>query len=139
LYGSICNERVDVVDASEAPTHRLFEVEQHGDVDEIRATARLVRYSVGARQVAVPGDVYRMPAGAFHRTVVPTSEAATLVFGWTKPGGKDRSVGPMDAKSHRRARRYCDAEESALALRIVAERLDAACAKRPANGLEGVV
>ncbi len=137
LYGTIRNEEINVFDTTD-PTHRVFEVEQHGDVDEIRATARLVRYSVSAGQMIMPGEVYQLPAGTFHNTIVPTREAATLVVAWTRPGGMDRSVGPLDVPTHHQPRRYCDADESALAVRTVAEHLAEAGVKRLAGRPDGM-
>jgi hypothetical protein len=136
LYGAVCNEEIHVFDAAE-PTHRVFDIEQDGDVDEIRATARKVRYRVRASSLSTPGQVYRLSAGVFHNTVVPTREAATLVVAWNRSGGADRSVGPLDVGTHRLQRRRCDAEEGAQAVRAVAERLaQAGAARRPPGGRE---
>jgi hypothetical protein len=123
LYGSVRNNRVHVWETTDTPTHRLFDVHSGGDVDEIRATDRLVRFRPGDSQVSRPGEVYRMPAGEFHYTAVSGPEAATLVVGWSRPGMTDRSVGPMDVTTHRERRSYCDAEEGARAVHTVAERL----------------
>jgi hypothetical protein len=123
LYGSVRNNRVHVWETTDTPTHRLFDVHSRGEVDEIRATDSLVRCRPGDSELSRPGEVYRLPAGEFHHTVVPAPEAATLVVGWSRPGMTDRSVGPMDVTTHRERRSYCDAAEAARAVRIVAERL----------------
>ncbi len=100
-------------------THRVFDIHGHGDVDEVRATAELVRGSPGRIGNYRAGNHYAMPAGTFHATVVPGGEAATLVLARDRPGGRDRSLGDLDTSSHQVRRERCrpvDAARLAAAL-----------------------
>lgn len=137
LFGQLENRLLTVADVAEAgrsaplggtgqqtATYRLLQVRSHGDVDELRSTPRLVRCLQGQRQVMTAGDVYSMPAGAFHVTDVPPgTETATVVLGRVVPGISDWSLGPPDAVGHQVARVCCDAAQTAAAARIVLARL----------------
>lgn len=103
---------------------RLIEVRSHGDADELVPTRRLVRCQAAQCQRIQPGDVYSMPAGAFHRTdVAPGAEAVTVALGTMVAGITDCSLGPLDSTRHEIRRRACDAEQTAAAARIVLDRL----------------
>lgn len=119
LSGTVRNVRARLVDepASRArwgTAHRVFEVVSHGDVDELRATTRVVRYSPGADTAHGAGETYTLPAGAFHSTfVVGGHDAATVALGRQDPEGGDLSLGPLDLETHRVRRRTCDPGETA--------------------------
>lgn len=126
LYGRVRNDRLRVTDAPTAPTHRVFQVRSGGDVDEILATSRLVRCADGTRQTSQAGEVYTLPAGEFHTTVIEDDrQAATVVLGRTRPGVGDLSLGAPHTPSHRVRREHCDPAETALAARLVMDRLAA--------------
>jgi hypothetical protein len=97
----------------EGRSHRVFEVVSRGDVDEIRATPRTVRYAPGPAEPFRPGDTYKVPAGAFHSTVVTGGqEAATVALGRGRPHGTDLSLGSLDSPTHSVRRLRCDAAET---------------------------
>lgn len=98
----------------EGDSHRVFEVVSHGDVDEIRATPRTVRYAPAPTEPFHTGDVYRVPAGAFHSTSVagPDGQAVTLALGRTRPDSADLSLGSLDGSDHSVRRLHCDAVET---------------------------
>ncbi len=122
LYGSLGNQVIDVTDTVERAMCRVFEVRSNGDVDEMRETPRLVRYEVAATDLNHEGDVYSLPAGAFHATVV-RGEAATVALGFPRPGTLDLSLGGIDTRTHRIPRQRCDRDETAAAARVVLRRL----------------
>jgi hypothetical protein len=103
---------------------RLIEVRSRGDADELVPTRRLVRCQAAQCQRIQPGDVYSMPAGAFHRTdVAPGGEAVTVALGTMVPGITDCSLGPPDSTRHEVWRRGCDAGQTAAAARLVLDLL----------------
>jgi hypothetical protein len=109
---------------------RLIEVRSRGDADELVPTGRLVRCQAAQCQRIQPGDVYSMPAGAFHRTdVAPGAEAVTVALGTMVPGIADCSLGPLDSTRHEIRRRACDAGQTAATARIVLDRLRRASAR----------
>jgi hypothetical protein len=123
LYGRVGNALMQVVDDAQGGTHRVFQVHSLGDVDEMRATRRLVRCVEQRREVAVGGSAYRLRAGNFHESVLEASpEAATVVLGRVGTAS-DLSLGPPDASTHRVARQRCEARETAEAAQIVIEQL----------------
>ena len=123
LYGRVGNTLLHVVDDAAGGTHRVFEVHSRGDVDEIRATARLVRAREARHRSAGPGDTYRLRAGRFHASVlVGESEAATVVLGRTR-AALDLSLGPLDTPTHHIPRQRCDPRETAEVAGIVAAKL----------------
>ncbi|WP_050803429.1 MULTISPECIES: hypothetical protein [Protofrankia] len=130
LAGEVHNHLVRITPAAGTPpTHRLFEVHSHGDVDELRATSRLVRYGPGTMESHRAGDLYTMPAGMFHWTEVPGGEATTLMLARNRPDHRDRSIGPLHARDHWVRRGRCDTTESGQAARTVLRLLER---RRPA-------
>jgi hypothetical protein len=110
--------------AVDQAVYRLLEVRSHGDADEIRLTPRLARCVPGQRQVIGAGDVYSIPAGTFHSTVVRCDdEAATVALGRMVPGVHDRCLGLPGTGGHWVRRRRCDAEQTAAVARIVLDQL----------------
>lgn len=122
LYGNVRNELIDVADAPDDPMYRVFEIHSWGDVDEVRETSRLVRCEVSAAELNRQGDTYSLDAGHFHATTV-TGEAATVALGTVRPAATDLSLGGIDLKTHRVGRQRCNPAETALAARVVMERL----------------
>ncbi|MFC5724001.1 hypothetical protein ACFP1Z_27925 [Streptomyces gamaensis] len=127
LYGRVINLPVRVLDERERPTHRVYEVASSpSGVDEIRPTARLVRSENGPEQASVTGEIYSLPAGEFHTTVLPGGSAsATLLLGRVRPGRRDLSLGPVDGVGHRVVRQTCDVAQSARTASTVLRRIDA--------------
>ncbi|MFG2827545.1 hypothetical protein ACGFWI_08795 [Streptomyces sp. NPDC048434] len=125
LYGEVGNLRIGVRRDPAEPTHRVFQVHSNpSGVDEIRPTSRLVRCEPGPEQTSARGQVYRLPAGAFHSTVVPSgSAAATLVLGRSLPRHTDLSLGPVDGTGHRVVRQTCDAAQTARTARSALRRI----------------
>jgi hypothetical protein len=126
LYGCVRNEVIDVIDAPEGAAYRVFEVRSSGDLDELRATPRLVRSEVRTTEFKCPGDIYSLAAGAFHTTVVH-GEAATVALGSSRRGMLDLSLGEITRKTHRIRRQRCDRDETAHAARVVIEWLTRIC------------
>jgi len=126
LYGSLRNQHISVNDEPRSPTHRVFEVRSHGDVDELRATPRLVVSRPEADHGYSAGALYLLPAGEFHATVAPEGDVATVVLSQSCPQAADLALGPVDTPSHTVTRARCDAAETARAARLVADGLAAA-------------
>lgn len=127
LYGTLHNQRVRVADVPGAATHRIFEVRSHGEVDELRATSRLVACEHEAPRPCGAGNVYLLPAGEFHCTVIPGSqEVATVVLGRSQAWAADLSIGPLHTGSHVITRSRCGTAETAWAAHLAAGRLEAA-------------
>ncbi|MGH3871697.1 MAG: hypothetical protein ACRDSR_09310 [Pseudonocardiaceae bacterium] len=122
LYGSVRNDVIDVTDAPDDGAYRVFEIRSEGDLDEVRRTARLVRYAVTAAEVHRQGDSYSLPAGVFHATGV-RGEAATVALGSGRPGMLDLSLGELGCETHQIRRQCCDSEETAHAARVVTDEL----------------
>lgn len=124
LYGEVRNQLLQVADAPDDPTHRLFEVHSDGDTDEIRPTARVVRCAPGPVESTCAGGTYQLVAGEFHMTVVPgAAEAATVVLGRARRDVVDLSLGSLHARRHRVSRHQCTAQETAQAATLIAQRL----------------
>ncbi|SBW22494.1 hypothetical protein FDG2_2725 [Candidatus Protofrankia californiensis] len=124
LDGEIHNHLVRVTPTTGVPSHRVFEVHSHGDVDEIRATPQLVHCGPGTVESHRAGEVYVMPSGTFHRSEVPGGEATTLMLARNRPGHHDRSIGPIHARSHQVWRKRCDAAECGWVARTVLQLLE---------------
>ncbi|MGH4013573.1 MAG: hypothetical protein ACRDSL_06495 [Pseudonocardiaceae bacterium] len=122
LYGSVRNELIEVTDAPDNPTYRVFEVRSCGDVDEIHRTPRLVRCETTAAELNRQGDTYSLRAGDFHVTTVE-GEAATVALGTGRPPTMDLSLGGIDTETHRVVRQCCNHDETNYAARVVTERL----------------
>ncbi|WUH96281.1 hypothetical protein OHR68_22115 [Spirillospora sp. NBC_00431] len=131
LYGTVRNVRMDIrtgagAEPAEA-TRQVFEVVSQGDVDELRATGRAVRYSPGGSSAHRTGESYTLPAGVFHTTLIEDGmEAATVALGRQTPGGGDLSLGPLDTPTHRVHRSRSDLADTERALRRSARRIASA-------------
>ena len=126
LYGGLRNERVQVIDDPDFPTHRVFDVRSYGDVDEIGATTRLVSYRAESVEAHGAGGVYSLPAGEFHTTVLADEHgAATVALGRGREQAADLTLGAVDTPSHVVRRRRCAAPETARAACLIADRLEA--------------
>ncbi|MFG1695610.1 hypothetical protein [Nonomuraea sp. NPDC049309] len=124
LYGQVRNVHVVVTDAGADATHRVYEVVSGADGDRISPTGRTVRHATGSVEVFGPGDTYTLAADRFHSSVVPEDgEAATIALGRGRPGARDLSLGPLDGAAHHVARQPLDAEETALAVRLITAHL----------------
>ncbi|MGY0460319.1 hypothetical protein ACW14Y_08625 [Kitasatospora sp. cg17-2] len=126
LYGRVGNLRVGVFDEAARPSHRAFEVysDAAAGVDEVRPTARLVRWEPLGEEVSGRGGTYTLAAGEFHVTALPDGEpAATVVLGRTVPGPVDVVLGPVDGGARRVVRRLCDADRTARIAGEVARRI----------------
>jgi len=127
LHGTLHDQHIRVIDTPDSATHRVFEVRSHGDVDELRATDRIVSCSTQAARAHGGGRVYLLPAGEFHATEVTDGElTATVVLGRTRPPAVDLSLGPLGTGSHTLTRSHCDRGETARAALLLAEQLEAA-------------
>jgi len=119
ILGELRNHVLSVAD--ENPTHRIFEVHSHADVDEMRATPRLVSSRISATELNHAGDTYTVPAGQFHLT--SAVEATTIALGTSRPGAIDLSLGGFDVGTHHVKRTHCDLAETARAARAVVRQL----------------
>lgn len=127
LFGTLHNQRIRVAETPGSATHRVFEVRSHGDVDELRATSRLVSCEPELASAHGGGCVYLLPAGEFHTTEVPGGQhVATVVLGRSRPPAADLSLGPLGTRSHTLTRSHCDRGETVRAALLIAERLEAA-------------
>lgn len=127
LYGTVRNVRMDVEEnpghAGE-PVGQVFEVFSQGEVDELRATGRAVRYSPGPSSTHRTGDSYTLPAGVFHTTLIEDgADAATVALGRRTPGGGDLSLGPLDTPTHHVRRSRSDHADMVAALRRSVRRI----------------
>ncbi|GAB2817567.1 hypothetical protein GCM10022221_14270 [Actinocorallia aurea] len=119
LYGTLRNTLAGLADG---PDLRVFRVVSAAGGDTLEATARTVRAEPSDGGTFTRGDVYRLPAGAFHRTEV-AGEAATVALGADRPGGHDLTLGAPDLRSHRVRRRRGDPRQTARLARRAAELL----------------
>ncbi|MFC5752608.1 hypothetical protein [Actinomadura rugatobispora] len=131
LYGEVRNTRARVADVppagADGATHRVFEVVSRGEVDELKATGRTVRYAAGDTGTHGTGAVYTLPAGVFHSTFIEGGpDAATVALGRQDPDGGDLSLGPLGTSSHQMRRLRCDPDETARAALRSARRIEAA-------------
>ncbi|WP_243725960.1 hypothetical protein [Actinomadura rubrisoli] len=127
LYGTVRNVRMDVDETPGKATQQVFEVVSRGDVDELRATGRAVRYAPGRSTTHRTDESYSLPAGVFHSTLIEDGQdAATVALGRQTPVSGDLSLGPLDATTHRVHRLRSDPGDSARALRRSALRIAAA-------------
>ena len=123
LYGQVGNMLIEVTDDRDG-THRVFDMHSRGEVDEVRATGRLVRYGARDQQITETGGAYRLPAGSYHQSVIGGgTEAATVALGRIRQT-MDRSLGPPDLPTHVVARQRCTAAEVVEAARIVIAGMD---------------
>ncbi|WP_405359160.1 hypothetical protein OG535_07940 [Kitasatospora sp. NBC_00085] len=126
LYGRVGNLRVAVHDEPDRPTHRAYEVYSAGGTDEIRPTARLVRWEPLGERTSARGETYTLGAGEFHTTVLPGgAPAATVVLGRSVPGPVDVVLGPLDGGARRVVRRQCDAVRTARIAEAAARMINA--------------
>ncbi|MBT2209912.1 MULTISPECIES: hypothetical protein [Actinomadura] len=133
LYGTVRNVRMDVGEGPGGAAAQVFEVVSRGEVDELRATGRTVRYSPGRSTAHGTGESYTLPAGVFHSTLIEDGrDAATVALGRQTPGGGDLSLGPPDVATHRVRRARSDPGEAARALHRSAREVANAYAARPA-------
>lgn len=123
LYGRIRNVLARFGDGRE---YQVLEVISRGETDELRATARTVRAKAGEETSHGPGEVYTLPAGVFHTTLVADGrEAATVVLGMESPAGRDLSLGALDLRSHQVRRLHCEPPETRRLARRAAALLTA--------------
>ncbi|MEO5875245.1 MAG: hypothetical protein ABIS86_12590, partial [Streptosporangiaceae bacterium] len=123
LYGRLRNV---VTRTGEGRDLRVFEVLSRGDTDELRATGRTVRAVRGEAAAHGPGDIYSLPAGTFHSTLLETGpDAATVALGVESPVSRDLSLGPLDLRPHQVRRMRCEPAETVRAARRAAALLAA--------------
>lgn len=134
LYGQVRNQIVGVSDTAADPTHRIFEIHTDPVLDTVRRTSRLVRCHTAAVDEHGPGDVYTLPSGVFHTTVVD-EYAATVALGQDRPGAVDLSLGGVHTTDHQVRRERCGPEQTRKAVATVLAnlgslRLEDRCQKR---------
>ena len=113
LYGRLRNITTRT---GEGRDLRVFEVLSRGDTDELRATPRTVKAVSGETATHGPGEVYSLPAGVFHSTLLDAGpNAATVALGVESPIGRDLSLGTLDLRSHQVRRMRCGPAETARA------------------------
>jgi hypothetical protein len=120
LHGRVHNQIIEVTDTVTNPAYRVYEVHSHGDVDEIRATPRLVGARSHLMQTRRTGESYRLRAGRFHITEVdPAHSTVTVALGRTVPGSVDLSLGAVGGRDHQVRRRHCDPAETVAVARWI--------------------
>jgi hypothetical protein len=123
LYGRLRNITTRT---GEGRDLRVFEVLSRGDTDELRATPRTVKAVRGETATHGPGDVYALPAGVFHSTLLDAGpDAATVALGVESPIGRDLSLGALDLRSHQVRRTRCEPTVTTRAARRAADLLAA--------------
>ncbi|MFD0688477.1 hypothetical protein [Actinomadura fibrosa] len=148
LYGTVRNVRMDVqeIGVEESPdgtapvgaVQQIFEVLSGGDVDELRATGRAVRYASGPSTAHRTGEAYSLPAGVFHSTLIEDGQdAATVALGRVTPGSGDLSLGPLGVPTHRVRRSLSEQGDTVRALRRSARRITAAHPREAAPSPDG--
>jgi hypothetical protein len=130
LFGQVRNEVMSVSRGEPGSrqaggaVYRVFEVHSRGDLDEIRATSRLVHCHEEKPQVSSAGETYSVPAGTFHATDIPAGlETATVALGTSRAGSADLSLGNIAMPTHRVRRQQCDSEETSRIAHMIAGRL----------------
>jgi hypothetical protein len=109
--GTIFNQTMSVHDEAKDPESRVYEVKSVGAVDEIRATGRLVRHSLGRLQEVHTGHIYQLPAGRFHRSG-HHGPTATIVLGEHDKDRDNLILGDIDGEPWTSTpRRLCSTEE----------------------------
>lgn len=131
LYGEVRNTRARVADVPasgpDRATHRVFEVVSRGEVDELKATDRTVRYAPGDAGTHGTGAVYTLPAGVFHSTFIEGGpDAATVALGRQGDNAGNLSLGPLSTPSHQLRRMRCGPDEMARVALRSAQRIEAA-------------
>jgi hypothetical protein len=97
LFGRIGNELVNVRASADAEaTHRVYEIHSAQGADEVTPTAQCVRSSPQEVRYARAGEVYAMPGGQFHSSVVPDGLDTATVLLASSRGGADRALGSVD-------------------------------------------
>lgn len=125
LYGTVWNDRVRVVDAPRSALYRVFRVTSRPGTDDIRATPRLVRCVYGLPERYRAGQSYTVPAGEFHRTLLPDEPTATVVLGRHQPTRSDLIVAPLLTTAGTTDRERHTDQDSRRIARQVADRLAA--------------
>jgi hypothetical protein len=132
LFGQLQNDEVTVVDVPGAelaqdatlPIYRVLEIHSHGSVDVLLPTGRLVTSWRERATLTSVGDVYRLPAGAFHATRVdPSAEAVTIALGKTIHGAANHALGHVDSTVHQVPRRFFGVSETAKLTCTIIDRL----------------
>jgi hypothetical protein len=123
LYGTLRNDTVRLVDDPRAAQYRVFRVQSRADVDEIRATPRLVRCESRSTEQYGAGQTYELAAGDFHQSVLLEGPAATLVLGRRQLGAGDFALAVVDTATHVVRRKREGGEVSRDVARMAAERL----------------
>jgi hypothetical protein len=96
LLGRLGNERVSAEPAALAQaTHRIYEIRSVQGADQVIPTSRCVRSRRGEIRYAGAGQVYRLPCGEFHSSVVDEGQGAATVLLADGRGGVDRALGPV--------------------------------------------
>lgn len=132
LYGTVRNVRMDIREAAGEAARQVFEVVSEGEVDELRATGRTVRCSLGRSTAHRTGESYTLPAGVFHSTLIEGGmDAATIALGRRIPGGGDLSLGPLGTPTHNVRRSRSGSADTVRALRRSVRRIATAqCSAR---------
>lgn len=97
LFGRIGNELINVrASAAAEATHRVYEIHSAPGADEVTPTALCVRSSLQDVRYARAGDVYGLPGGEFHSSVVPDGLDTATVLLASSRGGTDRALGSVE-------------------------------------------
>jgi hypothetical protein len=132
LLGQLWNDQMRIFNALDAGVavrgresmYRVFEIRSHGYVDELLPTARLVTCQREHVTLARAGDVYRLPAGAFHATrAAPRAEAVTIALGKTINGVANQALGRVESMAYQVPRRLISADETGKLASLIIDRL----------------
>lgn len=123
LFGRLRNDLPHVVGAKPGARDvwRVLEIRSRGGTDDIVPTPRLVHRESGESVLIARDDVYTVPAGTFHNSIVdPAEPTVTVMLASTVDGSPDLSLGSPSTPAHRiRRNRRGQAETAALARTII--------------------
>jgi hypothetical protein len=123
LFGRLRNDLPHVVGAKPGARDvwRVLEIHSRGGTDDIVPTPRLVHRESGESVLIVRNDVYTLPAGTFHSSIVdPTEPTVTVMLASTVADSADLCLGSPSTQAHRiRRNRSGQAETAALARTII--------------------
>ena len=123
VCGTVQNQIVSIHDEADTPDYGLYTVTSTtGGVDEVQATGRLVTCVPRQRKDVRSGQIYRLPAGLFHRSG-HRGMTATLVLGEQHEGRENLILGPLNGYPwHDSRREECSPDEARELLRRVVMR-----------------
>lgn len=124
LCGEIVNQIIEVEEAPGDGRFRVFDIVGEGRRSTITPTERTVNARVTSEQRVPAGGMYRMSNSTYHTSLNPTGvDIVTAALVVRVPGARERTLGPLDGKTHQYLRPSCPPAELASQAARVAEGL----------------